>query len=372
MHAIPVAQRMAWASKRETTRVEDVAYSLLGLFGISMPLLYGEGDKAFLRLQEEIMRKCNDLSIFSWEANAAGQSSGYLGMLASSPRLFHACRHMSKTSIDRQITSRTHFAICNRGIQFTTPDLFVLNPNNNQEAADYVLPLFRSTEQVTLQRCLVLKKVGPGLYARVGAPKHLDLSKLHRTWTVEREIYLLAQVSASLGSTLDSSHGSSLEFRTNTTQLRSFSIQGLEPRDSWDTPRSRFLTNGDPSFVAYIKIYPDFASGSDAEFFVITMGFRQCANARDMEAFAYLIHPDIWVLYSAPGRSLGWMVMSSIKHQALRDGTNPSDGTRLDISRYKVTVSVQSRVSRGLPVHRVTATWAIDRKRKQEPEPVTG
>ena len=38
-----IAQRMSWASKRITTRVEDEAYSLLGIFGINMPLIYGEG-----------------------------------------------------------------------------------------------------------------------------------------------------------------------------------------------------------------------------------------------------------------------------------------------------------------------------------------
>jgi hypothetical protein len=51
-----VAQRMSWASRRETTREEDIAYCLLGIFSINMPLLYGEGQKAFLRLQEEIMK----------------------------------------------------------------------------------------------------------------------------------------------------------------------------------------------------------------------------------------------------------------------------------------------------------------------------
>jgi len=42
-----VAQRMSWAAKRETTRVEDRAYSLIGLFGVNIPMLYGEGERAF-------------------------------------------------------------------------------------------------------------------------------------------------------------------------------------------------------------------------------------------------------------------------------------------------------------------------------------
>lgn len=46
-----VAQRMSWAADRKTKRVEDRAYSLMGLFDIHMPMIYGEREKAFLRLQ---------------------------------------------------------------------------------------------------------------------------------------------------------------------------------------------------------------------------------------------------------------------------------------------------------------------------------
>ncbi|KAH8912420.1 HET-domain-containing protein [Coniochaeta sp. PMI_546] len=60
------AQRMSWASKRVTTRTEDVAYCLLGLFDVQMPLIYGEGNKAFYRLQEEIIRRNIDLTLFAW------------------------------------------------------------------------------------------------------------------------------------------------------------------------------------------------------------------------------------------------------------------------------------------------------------------
>ncbi|KAK4574948.1 hypothetical protein LTR86_000798 [Recurvomyces mirabilis] len=62
-----VAQKMSWAAHRRATREEDVAYSLLGLFGINMPLLYGEGNRAFLRLQQEILRYIDDGSIFAWQ-----------------------------------------------------------------------------------------------------------------------------------------------------------------------------------------------------------------------------------------------------------------------------------------------------------------
>ncbi|RNJ54463.1 hypothetical protein D7B24_000436 [Verticillium nonalfalfae] len=62
-----VGARMHWAARRATTRQEDTAYCLLGLFGINMPLLYGEGDKAFARLQGEIVRRYPaDQSILAW------------------------------------------------------------------------------------------------------------------------------------------------------------------------------------------------------------------------------------------------------------------------------------------------------------------
>ncbi|CAG8971564.1 hypothetical protein HYALB_00009213 [Hymenoscyphus albidus] len=64
-----IAKRMSWASKRVTTRVEDIAYCLIGIFGVNLPLLYGEGEKAFVRLQEEIMKSSDDQSLFAWQVN---------------------------------------------------------------------------------------------------------------------------------------------------------------------------------------------------------------------------------------------------------------------------------------------------------------
>ncbi|KAI9067232.1 HET-domain-containing protein [Trametes sanguinea] len=66
LNTISVARRMSWAAGRETTRLEDEAYSLMGLFDIHMPTLYGEGRRAFIRLQEEILRRIPDQSIFAW------------------------------------------------------------------------------------------------------------------------------------------------------------------------------------------------------------------------------------------------------------------------------------------------------------------
>ncbi|KAH9848552.1 heterokaryon incompatibility protein-domain-containing protein, partial [Lenzites betulinus] len=96
-----VAKRMSWAAKRQTTRVEDRAYSLLGLFGVHMSPIYGEGTNAFLRLQEEIIKHIPDQSILAWgrsrtlsalDAFADKSGGGWFyqdyGLLAPSPDAF--------------------------------------------------------------------------------------------------------------------------------------------------------------------------------------------------------------------------------------------------------------------------------------------
>ena len=73
-----VAERMLWAEKRATKREEDKAYSLLGIFDIHMPLIYGEGIKnAFRRLREEI-DKCSNIDrsgLFPSEISTHGSKS---------------------------------------------------------------------------------------------------------------------------------------------------------------------------------------------------------------------------------------------------------------------------------------------------------
>ncbi|KAM5542366.1 hypothetical protein V8D89_003825 [Ganoderma adspersum] len=113
-----IAQRMSWAANRQTTRKEDRAYSLLGIFGIQMPPLYGEGVQAFYRLQEEIMKRFPDTSLFAWRPTRPVSTSTDLTLptlyhhehsddtylLASSPLAF---RHSSRIRFSpRAVTAR--------------------------------------------------------------------------------------------------------------------------------------------------------------------------------------------------------------------------------------------------------------------------
>jgi hypothetical protein len=85
-----VAKRMSWAARRETTRQEDLAYCMLGLFDVNMPLLYGEGlRKAFYRLQIEILRESTDQSLLAWHVTSLVPVPGSPGgALASHPLNF--------------------------------------------------------------------------------------------------------------------------------------------------------------------------------------------------------------------------------------------------------------------------------------------
>jgi Heterokaryon incompatibility protein (HET) len=84
LSTFPIAQRMRWASKRNATREEDIAYSLMGLFDVQMPIIYGEGaTKAFRRLQTQIMQTSFDQTIFAWRSESASS-----GLLANSPANF--------------------------------------------------------------------------------------------------------------------------------------------------------------------------------------------------------------------------------------------------------------------------------------------
>ena len=92
-----VAQRMSWAANRVTTREEDRAYSLMGLFNVNMPMIYGEREKAFLRLQQHIIQKSKDESIFAWATEFPGNTKTFFGVFAPSPLAYASCSNIVQT-----------------------------------------------------------------------------------------------------------------------------------------------------------------------------------------------------------------------------------------------------------------------------------
>ncbi|KAJ0161407.1 Vegetative incompatibility protein HET-E-1 [Colletotrichum tanaceti] len=129
LHLSSIAARMSWAAKRETTREEDRSYSLLGLFGVHLPLLYGEGGKnAFLRLQEELIRISDDRSISAWHSGSFCPQEEFLpafskgsSFLASSPADFSSC---SDIVICNLVRKPSNFVITNAGLRIDVPIIF--------------------------------------------------------------------------------------------------------------------------------------------------------------------------------------------------------------------------------------------------------
>jgi hypothetical protein len=118
-----VAQRLSWAATRQTTRTEDIAYCLLGILDVNMPLLYGEGKKAFTRLQEEIIRNSTDQSILAWEfpADLEDPLSYVSGVLADSPERFARCGDITEAIDVEDEPQALAFAITNLGLNIYLP-----------------------------------------------------------------------------------------------------------------------------------------------------------------------------------------------------------------------------------------------------------
>jgi hypothetical protein len=115
-----IAKKMTWVSQRKTTRPEDMAFCLMGIFNINMPLLYGEGGvKSFLRLQDDIIKTSSDTTIFARvDSNPSRQANLYEphGLLATSVQHFAESHDIFQTSEFEEPYSMT-----NRGLRIELP-----------------------------------------------------------------------------------------------------------------------------------------------------------------------------------------------------------------------------------------------------------
>lgn len=141
--SICIAQRMSWASSRTTTRPEDLAYCLLGIFGVTMPLVYGDGERAFIRLQEEIIKGSDDETIFAWRDNAFTPGT-YSGLLALRPSAFHDSRNVIRYDNSE---GKDLYSMTNKGMSLTLREIYKLD----QTECHYVA-LFHCANPPTRQR----------------------------------------------------------------------------------------------------------------------------------------------------------------------------------------------------------------------------
>ncbi|RYP62438.1 hypothetical protein DL771_009728 [Monosporascus sp. 5C6A] len=251
LYSIPVARRMSWASRRTTTRVEDIAYCLLGIFDVNMPMLYGEGDKAFLRLQEEIIKRSNDLSIFccSWTAegrdltspglpsggsaapitdgrdnyeNSESESESYSAgevvygsrlpyrdLFARSPKGFINC---GKLVYARPGTLPTQsFSLTNNGVHFRKTELLVTAVDQHSKC--YIMSLNCFKHDGSEKECeIVLRKVGPACFVRlrhcwfrIRRYNAISGASDEESYTTSQEAYIITQIPSPMYEQLNSS-----------------------------------------------------------------------------------------------------------------------------------------------------------------------
>jgi hypothetical protein len=127
-----------------------MVYCLLGKFDVAMPMIYGEGTKGFMRLQEEIMKNEDDHTIFAWGFGCVGGIG--LSCFASSPANFAGCSDLQDQRSGG--THSSHIVMTNKGLNITMPviRLFTgdyigqLIATNNGAHLCLGIPLFKHSE----------------------------------------------------------------------------------------------------------------------------------------------------------------------------------------------------------------------------------
>jgi hypothetical protein len=232
---VPIAQRMSWAAKRETTRTEDLAYCLLGIFGINLPLLYGEGMRAFLRLQEEVVKNSNDLSLLAWQS-PYDPDRKYCGVFAEHPRLFQVS---SRISLVNDVKFLPDSVMTNKGLKMYTAlsfdhsvDLHVLEIN------------CYDTANQEKQLAIYLKHQGASVFARA-KPHRFALGRDINAKVENKSLFLTESMT------------SRVALRLNRVQRGSFVVPvygreifvAAKPELLWDSTHQIFITGGLKDFV---------------------------------------------------------------------------------------------------------------------------
>lgn len=127
-----IAAKMSWMAGRETARVEDIAYSLLGLLDIMMTPQYGEGMRAFMRLQHTLLSSSTDESLFAWRMPSEKPNipaskfnlnlqEGEWGLLAPSPEWFAGCGNVTIHGARPIMRPFGGFGLTQQGVQGPIP-----------------------------------------------------------------------------------------------------------------------------------------------------------------------------------------------------------------------------------------------------------
>lgn len=244
---VSVANRMRWASRRKTTRQEDMAYCLMGLFSVNMPLLYGEGGtRAFIRLQVEILQATDDQTIFAWSAPPGSKDhSGASGLLADSPASFRDTPRMYPMLDWYQSESSTPWSMTNRGLMvqlYLQPSKSKTNPQEDS-ADDFVAVLYCSADSTRVDDrgrewiheyspAISLRRLWGDQFARVNTDDRRYVRTHDRQGGQVKTLFVKQDQTFSLPS-----------FAIAEKFLRgtgSFIVSAVYPRDLWDSKSGIF------------------------------------------------------------------------------------------------------------------------------------
>lgn len=232
------------ASRRETTRKEDVSYCLLGIFNVHIPLIYGEGERAFERLLSEIVKQDNDLSILAWDDSRSqqllerGNELPGMSLLPPSPSYFAGSK-----DIDRVARQFPELTLTNRGL-LITPDvpICVFFPHEPQRIFLGVCVGYTpgNTTSGGTWTYLPLRKIAPGLFCRHG---HLPLASFKTsitdlTWTSNSLNYhvVMQRIERSLPS-----FATSRRHNVHIPTRHGFELIDAIPERLWDPEDRAFL-----------------------------------------------------------------------------------------------------------------------------------
>lgn len=160
------------------TRRKDAAYYLLGIFGVNMPLIYGEGDQAFIRLQEEIMKRSDDHTIFAWKAAIQLERESSRGPLAASASEFIDSKTIQRSTVMRS----SLYIMTNRGLQMKLPllqlddndHIAILNCKDTSKLDNTVVGIYLT--QLTSRKGY-FGNMGESNYARTEALKLVQITR---------------------------------------------------------------------------------------------------------------------------------------------------------------------------------------------------
>lgn len=327
MFALPIAQRMSWAASRRTTRPEDLAYCLLGIFDVNMPLLYGEGDRAFFRLQEEISKETNDLSLFAWRVpeddgqQQAAPKQPFHGIFATSPSLFRDCSYLM---VRRDPALSAEYTITNKGVRLEA-DLTELDDGR------VLLMLNVDSRPTGTAVCIWVRAHGGGLYSRSDLGWFDDRFKgALGDVTRKRRIYLLKRVSPDQAAKLAEGHRGAILLRDNfyrhglpqqqqsieqilMVEASPFEVIRMHPQEDWVSEKRMMYTHGAIEYFVFVwfqmrktPIAQDSVFGEGVA--VLAVGML----AYETRPFALLMGTDLASRVMPPGGKLNrWLLMSS-------------------------------------------------------------